>query len=241
MSIAEAIDAVRQGQMVLIYDSEDREGETDMVIPALSTTREQVARMRIEAGGLICVAISPYAAEMLCLPYMADILKFVSSNGEGLRLGTVCERPGDLSYDTRSSFSIAVNHRKVGTGITDIDRALTISRIGVAVETVTLSHPFDFGASFRSPGHVPLLRAAQKLISERKGQTELSIALANMAGITPAMAMCEMLDAKSGRALSKQDSIQYAKRNGLEFVTGQAIIDAYQCAEQSLVDKRSSP
>ena len=228
MTTTEAIDAVRRGEMVLIYDSEDRESETDMVVPALSTTPEQVARMRIEAGGLICVAISPYAAEMLCLPYMADILKFVSSNGRGLKLGSVCEKPGDLAYDTRSSFSIAVNHRNVGTGITDIDRALTISRIGVAVETVTLNRPFDFGAAFRSPGHVPLLRAAQGLISERKGQTELSIALADMAGITPAMAMCEMLDEKSGRALSKRDSIEYAKRNRLEFVTGQAIIDAYE-------------
>jgi 3,4-dihydroxy 2-butanone 4-phosphate synthase len=217
--------------MVLIYDSEDRESETDMVIPALSTTPQQVARMRSEAGGLICVAISPYAAEKLCLPYMADILKLVSSNGKGLRLGSVCEQPGDLSYDTRSSFSIAVNHRNVRTGITDIDRALTISSVGFAVETVTLNRPFDFGAAFRSPGHVPLLRAAQRLISERKGQTELSIALADMAGITPAMAMCEMLDAKSGKALSKQDSIEYAKRNGLEFVTGQAIIDAYERAK----------
>ena len=81
MSVAEAIKAVRRGEMVLIYDSEDREAETDMVVPAVSTTPKQVARMRVEAGGLICVAISPQAAERLCLPFMSDILKFVSSNG----------------------------------------------------------------------------------------------------------------------------------------------------------------
>jgi len=231
MTVTEAIKAVRKGEMVLIYDSEDREGETDMVVPAISTTPQQVARMRIEAGGLICVAVSPEAAEMLCLPFMADILKFVSSNGRGLKLDSVCEKPGDLTYDTRSSFSIAVNHRSVGTGITDIDRALTINQLGLAVENVTLRHQFNFGANFRSPGHVPLLRAAQGLISERKGQTELSIALAEMAGIVPAMAMCEMLDARTGKALTKQDSTNYAKRIGLAFVTGQTITDAYERAE----------
>jgi 3,4-dihydroxy 2-butanone 4-phosphate synthase len=49
-----------------------------------------------------------------------------------------------------------------------------------------------------------------------------------MAEITPAMAMCEMLDARSGKALTKQDSINFAERNGLAFVTGQEIADAYE-------------
>src|SRR5665647_140341 len=93
MTATEAIRAIKKGEMILLYDSEDREGETDMVIPAISTTPKQVARMRIEAGGLICVAISPEAAEILCLPFMADILKFVSSNGCGLKLNSVCEKP----------------------------------------------------------------------------------------------------------------------------------------------------
>jgi 3,4-dihydroxy 2-butanone 4-phosphate synthase len=205
MTATEAIRAIKKGEMILLYDSEDREGETDMVIPAISTTPKQVARMRIEAGGLICVAISP-----------------------GLKLNSVCEKPGDLTYDTRSSFSIAVNHRSVGTGISDIDRALTITQLGKTVEKTALNQALNFSEAFRSPGHVPLLRAAQGLISERKGQTELSIALAEMAGITPAMAMCEMLDAESGKALTKQDSINFGNRNGLAFVTGQEIADAYE-------------
>src|SRR5674536_167250 len=159
MTATEAIRAIKKGEMILLYDSEDREGETDMVIPAISTTPKQVARMRIEAGGLICVAISPEAAEILCLPFMADILKFVSSNGCGLKLNSVCEKPGDLTYDTRSSFSIAVNHRSVGTGISDIDRALTITQLGKTVEKTALNQALNFSEAFRSPGHVPLLRA----------------------------------------------------------------------------------
>src|SRR5512136_2131837 len=150
MTAKQAIRAVKKGEMVLIYDSEDREGETDMVIPAISTTPKQVARMRIEAGGLICVASSREVGEILCLPFMCDILRFASTNGCGFKLDSICERPGDLFYDQRSSFSIAVNHRSVGTGITDIDRALTITQLGKAVENTTLDHKFDFGKTFRS-------------------------------------------------------------------------------------------
>ncbi|MGZ4901687.1 MAG: 3,4-dihydroxy-2-butanone-4-phosphate synthase [Halobacteriota archaeon] len=227
MNVAAAIEAIQDGRMVLIYDFEDREGETDMVVPAISMTPQEVARMRLEAGGLICVAISSEAAERLCLPFMSDILKLVSSNGCRLRLDSICEQPGDLSYDTRSSFSIYVNHRGVRTGITDIDRALTIQEIGKIVELTTYNKKANFGAAFRSPGHVPLLRAAKGLLDERKGQTELSVALAHMAGVCPAMTVCEMLDAKTGKALTKQDSINYARRNKLVFITGQAIVDAY--------------
>ena len=226
MNVHAAIEAIQDGRMVLIYDFEDREGETDMVVPAMSMTSQEVARMRMEAGGLICVAISSEAAERLCLPFMSDILKLVSSNGCRLRLDSICEQPGDLAYDTRSSFSISVNHRGVRTGITDRDRALTIQEIGKIVEQTTYAKKANFGEAFRSPGHVPLLRAAKGLLDERKGQTELSVALAHMAGVCPAMTVCEMLDAKTGKALTKKDSIDYARRNKLVFITGQAIVDA---------------
>jgi len=228
MTVDAAVQAIQNGKMVLIYDFEHREGETDMVMPAACMTSRDVAQMRLEAGGLICVAIPSEAAERLCLPFMSDILKLVSSNGCRLRLDSICEQPGDLAYDTRSSFSISVNHRGVRTGITDIDRALTIQEIGKIVNQTGNDKETNFGAAFRSPGHVPLLRAARGLLNERKGQTELSIALANMAGICPAMTVCEMLDAETGRALTKRDSIAYAQRNGLVFVTGQAIVDVYK-------------
>ena len=228
MSISDAIKSIKDGQMILIYDFEDREGETDMVIPAVSVTPRDVAKMRVEAGGLICVAVHPKAAERICLPFMSDILKFASSNGDSLKLKSICEQPGDLAYDNRSSFSLWVNHRGVRTGITDIDRALTITELAKTVELAMNINPVDLGRHFRSPGHVPVLRAARTLIRERRGQTELSIALAEMAGINPAMVVCEMLDTETGKALSKADSIAYAKKNGLVFLTGQSIVDEYQ-------------
>ena len=219
-----AIESLKKGNMILLYDSDCREGETDVVMPAHATTPKHVALMRREAGGLICVAIHPMAAQRLGLPFVSDLLKHAS----GFELAEVVEKPGDISYDISSSFSLWVNHRKTFTGITDIDRALTINEISKVVQSSLNGKKIDFGKEFRSPGHVPLLRAASDLLSERKGQTELSIALAEMANITPAMVLCEMLDDNTGKALSKKDAKLYAKNQDLVFLEGGKILEAYQ-------------
>lgn len=224
MSFEEALKRFRKGDFVLIYDFDDREGETDFAIPAIHVKPKDVAKMRIEGGGLICVAIHPVAAKRLGLPFMHDILKVASEKIPSLK--KISEY--DIKYDSRSSFSIWVNHRDTFTGITDRDRALTIRKIGEAVDKVMLNGKFDFGKEFRSPGHVALLRAAEKLVYERVGQTELSIALAEMAGIVPAVAICEMLDEKTGRALSKEKAIKYAEENDIPFVDGKTIVEKYK-------------
>ncbi len=226
-NVYKAVASVKRGSMVLIYDSDERESETDIVMPAQAVTPKDVALMRRDAGGLICVAVHPIAAERLRLPFASDLLRYASGNG--FDVAEVAEKPGDIPYDRNSSFSLWVNHRKTFTGITDIDRALTINEIGKAVKLSMNGTVIDFGKEFRSPGHVPLLRAANGLLRDRKGQTELSIALAELAGITPATVMCEMLDAESGRALSKEDARCYAKNHGLVFIKGNEILEAYNC------------
>lgn len=223
MILEKAIEAVREGNMILLYDDDDREGETDLVMPALSMTPADVARMRRDGGGLICVAIHPEAARMLGLPFMSDILHSVSLNGHK-SLRTLVEKKGDIPYDSRSSFSLWVNHRETFTGITDNDRALTINRVGEAVERVQKGEKIDFGRDFRSPGHVALLRAADGLLSERRGQTELSVQLALMAGITPCMVVCEMLDERTGKALSKEDAKEYSRHYNMPFIAGKDIL-----------------
>jgi len=222
--IEEALKAFRKGEPILIYDFDDREGETDIAIPAINVTPRDIAMMRIDGGGLICVAIHPVAAKRLKLPFMHEVLDIASERIPELKSITEF----DIRYDSRSSFSLWVNHRDTFTGITDIDRALTIRRIGEVVDYVMLGNEFDFGSEFRSPGHVAILRAADGLIYERVGQTELSIALAEMAGITPAVAICEMLDAKTGRALSKRDAMKYAEENGIPFIEGKTIVKYYK-------------
>jgi 3,4-dihydroxy 2-butanone 4-phosphate synthase len=223
MSLETAIDAVRNGKMILLFDAEDREGETDLVIPALCTTPYDIATMRCDGGGLICVAIHATAADRLGLPFMSELLRRVSLNGHRV-LRSLVEKKGDIPYDARSSFSLWVNHRDTFTGITDNDRALTIRKIGEIVQNVMCGHVLDFGAEFRSPGHVALLRAASGLLNERRGQTELSIQLALMAGITPSMVVCEMLDGKTGNALSKEDARNYSLHYGMPFVEGKELL-----------------
>jgi 3,4-dihydroxy 2-butanone 4-phosphate synthase len=227
-SVLRGIEAVRAGQLVLIYDAADREGETDFVLPASAITAREVSYFRNEAGGLICVAIHPLAAERLGLPLMSDILRNVNSTYP--LLSTIVEGAGDLHYDKRSSFSLWVNHRDTFTGITDRDRALTIRKIGEAVASVLngTGSPYSFSHEFRSPGHVALLRAAEGLLDERRGQTELSVALALLAGISPAMAICEMLDDESGRARSKDNARAFATERGMIFMEGAEIVRAYR-------------
>lgn len=224
-NINKALEAIRAGKMIQIYDSDAREGETDLVIPAKAVTFKDVKWMRKDAGGLICVAVDPVASKQLRLPFMAELVREASKTSD--TLGEVVEKEGDLKYDSHSSFSLWVNHRETRTGIPDNERAFTIRKIGEITEKKLSGDAIHFGDEFRTPGHVALLRAAEGLVDERRGQTELSIALARMAGIAPAMVVCEMLDDNNGKALSKEDSKEYGKEHGLVFLEGQEIIDAY--------------
>jgi 3,4-dihydroxy 2-butanone 4-phosphate synthase len=226
-SVKQGIEQVKQGKLVLIYDAEDREGETDFVIPASSVTPNEVAYFRNTAGGLICIAIHPIAAEKLGLPLVSDILINVNDNFAFLR--RLVEGDGDLSYDKRSSFSLWVNHRDTFTGITDVDRALTLRKIGEAVDNVLQRNDttYNFHTEFRTPGHVSILRAADGLLDERRGQTELSVALALLAGISPAMVICEMLDNETGGALHKTNAKAFASERDIIFIEGKDIIAAF--------------
>lgn len=209
-AVDRAVAAFKAGEPVLLYDFDDREGETDLVIPAGAVTPREVARLRNDAGGLICVALSWEVAEAFDLPLLGDVLDHPAT-----------ENP-DLSYDSRSSFSLTVNHRDTFTGITDDDRALTITALA---EAATDPEGIDFAAEFRSPGHVHVLKAAKGLLAERRGQTELGVALAEEAGLPPAVVVCEMLDDESGRALPTAAAREYANRHGLAFVDGSAVVE----------------
>jgi 3,4-dihydroxy 2-butanone 4-phosphate synthase len=223
--IDEALKAFRKGEPVLLYDFDHREGETDIAIPAINVTPQDVAMMRIDGGGLICVAIHPIAGDKLGIPFMQEILISASEKYPEL---LPLSRGNDIKYDSRSSFAIWVNHRDTFTGITDNDRSLTIRRLGEVVDMVMTNGDFELSSEFRSPGHVAILKAAVNLTYDRVGQTELSVALAEMAGTSPAVAICEMLDAETGKALPKEKAIKYAEEKGIPFVEGKEIVEHYR-------------
>jgi 3,4-dihydroxy 2-butanone 4-phosphate synthase len=224
--IEDAIRALRDGKFILLYDFDDRERETDFAIRADAVTPGDILRMRKDGGGLICTAIHPDAAYQLGLPFASDIFRQCAA----YELDGVIEKTGDIPYDRRnhSSFSLWVNHRSTFTGITDRDRAVTINAVAEQVKHALNGRDTDFHRQFRTPGHVALLRAAAGLLDVRHGQTELSVALAEMAGITPAITICEMLDDNSGNALSKEDARRYARKHGLVFVEGPEVVDQWQ-------------
>ncbi|MFD1640416.1 3,4-dihydroxy-2-butanone-4-phosphate synthase [Halohasta litorea] len=212
-----AIAAFADGQPVLIHDFADREGETDIVYPATAVDSDAVARLRNDAGGLICVALSDAVSDAFGLPFLQELVDHPAAADH------------ELAYDERSSFSLTVNHRETFTGITDDDRALTISELGTAAAAVTSDAGYDerdFAAAFRSPGHVHLLRAAPELLADRVGHTELGIALAAAADQPPAVVVCEMLDDETGGARSPGDAEAYADRHGLVYVEGEALLSA---------------
>jgi 3,4-dihydroxy 2-butanone 4-phosphate synthase len=209
-TVKQAIRAMGAGNPVLIHDAAEREGETDLVYPAGAVTPEAVARLRNDAGGLVCVALSDDVARAFDLPFAQNAIDHPAAEG------------GDLSYDDRSSFSLTVNHRDTYTGITDDDRAKTITALGRAAAT---PEETDFATEFRIPGHVHLLRGASRLLDDRRGHTELALALANAADLPPAVVVCEMLDA--GGALSPTDARAYADRHGFVYVEGARVTERF--------------
>jgi 3,4-dihydroxy 2-butanone 4-phosphate synthase len=215
--IEQAITALKEGRFILLYDFDDREGETDFAIRSDAVTPAHIRQMRKDGGGLICTAVHPEAAQKLGLPFASDVFRECTN---------VAEQEGDIPYDRKnhSSFSLWVNHRDTFTGITDRDRALTINAVAAQVKKSLNGGGANFHADFRTPGHCALLRAADGLLSRRRGQTELSVALAEIAGITPAITICEMLDDESGNALSKEDAKAYARRHGLVFIEGKDVL-----------------
>jgi 3,4-dihydroxy 2-butanone 4-phosphate synthase len=210
-SIEEAIAALKSGQFILIHDDKGRENEVDMVIAAEHIRPEHISTMRLSAGGLICLAISNKCAIKLGLVYMYNIMDVMAKiNPLYSKLAS-----GVSPYGDRPSFSIAVNHRDTFTGITDTDRALTISRMARVCDNIDTTGVEEFTTCFRSPGHVPILIASSGLLRERNGHTELCIYLAKLAGLVDAVTICEMLDSETYRSLSVTKAEKYAEDNNL--------------------------
>lgn len=221
------LDDLRDGRCVLVYDYERREGETDLVVASQFITPEIVKRFRKDGGGLIFLMVSYEIADKLQLPFLSDLFYDVSSRYPVFKAVI----PDDIPYDTKSSFSIYINHRGTFTGVTDNDRSLTMRRFAEVAKEInkldTSSALRLFGEEFRSPGHVPICVASKHLLNERKGHTELVVSLLRMAGLIEVGSGCEMMG-DNGKALSKKDAMEYAKKHGYAFIEGYEIIKTWE-------------
>lgn len=218
--IKKAVEAFKKGEIVLIFDDDNRERETDMIVAAEFMTPQYMTTIRNDAGGLFCVPISSEISDKLGIPFMTDMMEAASA-----KYPVLAElSPNDIPYDEKSAFSITVNHRKTFTGITDNDRACTIKELGLLCKKGKFN---EFGKYFRAPGHVTLLRAAKDHVLKRRGHTEMSVALAEMAGLTQVAVCCEMMDDTTGNSMITDDVAEYAKKNRLIFLSGAELIEGY--------------
>lgn len=225
--VARAVEALRQGSFVLVYDGDGREEETDLVLASEFVSPDAIRTMRKDAGGLICVTVPGDVRARLGLPFMSDVLR-AAARDHPMLAEVALE---DMRYDRHSAFSITINHRDTFTGVTDRDRALTIGRFAsLAHEAMRRENGWatrTFAQEFRSPGHVPLLNAAEPLLEARRGHTELTTALTILARLVPSATLCEMM-ADDGRALSKEDAKAYARARNLVFLEGQDIVRSWR-------------
>jgi 3,4-dihydroxy 2-butanone 4-phosphate synthase/GTP cyclohydrolase II len=194
-TVEEAVAAIRQGEMVIIADDEDRENEGDLVCAAEKTTPETINFMATHGRGLICLSLTSKRVEELVLTAMGDH----HSDSEGTAFM--------VSIDATAKHGVT-------TGISAADRAKTIL---VAIDAN--SRPEDL----RRPGHVFPLRAKPGGVLQRVGQTEASVDLAAIAGLTPAGVICEILN-EDGTMARRPELEEFARIHGLKFVTVAQII-----------------
>jgi 3,4-dihydroxy 2-butanone 4-phosphate synthase / GTP cyclohydrolase II len=164
ISVEEAVDRIRSGQMVILVDDEDRENEGDLTMAAEKVTPAAINFMAKYGRGLICLSMTGEQCDRLDLPLM------VKNNTS--------------QFQTGFTISIEAKHG-VTTGISAADRATTILA-AVADD----AKPSDLVR----PGHVFPLRARNGGVMVRVGQTEGSVDLAKLAGLKPAGVICEVMD-----------------------------------------------
>jgi 3,4-dihydroxy 2-butanone 4-phosphate synthase/GTP cyclohydrolase II len=188
-TIADGLAAIRNGEMVVVVDDENRENEGDLICAAQFATPEQINFMATEARGLICLAMEGERLDALDLPLMVD--RNTDSN--------------------QTAFTVSVDagpENGVSTGISAEDRARTIQ---VAI------HPGTRPADLRRPGHIFPLRAKQGGVLKRAGHTEAAVDLARLSGLYPAGVICEIQNVDGSMARLPQ-LVDYAQRHGLRLI-----------------------
>jgi len=208
-SVEEAAELYRRGEFVIIVDDEDRENEGDLCIAAEKITPEAINFMAKHGRGLICLALTEERCRDLDLPLMVE--------------------NNTSPYGTAFTVSIEARGR-VTTGISARDRCETVR---VAIDPK--SRPQDL----LRPGHVFPLRARKGGVLKRAGQTEASVDLASIAGMSPAAVICEVMN-EDGTMARLPDLREFCTRHGLHIITVADIIH-YRMQHEKHVRCLASP
>ena len=187
-TVPEAIEAFAAGKIIVIVDDEDRENEGDLTLAAEFVTPEAINFMARYGRGLICLTLTEERADHLKLRPMSHV--------NTSQFGT--------------AFTESIEAREgVTTGISAADRAHTI-RVAIS-RTSTYK-------DIAKPGHVFPLRARKGGVLVRPGQTEASVDLARLAGLTPAGVICEIMN-DDGSMARLRDLRHFCIKHGLKMIT----------------------
>ena len=188
ISVPEALEEIGAGRILVVVDDEDRENEGDLTVAAEKITPEMVNFMATHGRGLICLALTPERCDHLALPLMTA--------------------QNTSNFGTAFCESIDARHG-VSTGISAADRARTI---------LTAVDPQCRPGDLARPGHVFPLRARHGGVLVRAGQTEASVDLARMAGLTPAAVICEVMN-DDGAMARVPELEEFCARHHLKMVS----------------------
>ncbi len=204
-TIEEVIEDIKAGKMIILVDDEDRENEGDLCMAADLVTPEAINFMATHGRGLICLTLTPERITQLGIPMM------VQNN--------------QSPFET--AFTVSIEARSgVTTGISAADRARTIQ---AAVQPD--AKPYDLV----SPGHIFPLRARRGGVLVRTGQTEGSVDLAKLAGLSPAGVICEIMK-EDGTMARMPDLEKFAKKHDLKIATIADLV-AYRIRKDNLVHR----
>jgi len=194
-AVLRAIESLAQGRMILAVDDKDREDEADLVIAADFVTPDALAFMAHTGGGLICVAMTGDRLDDLGI----DLMVPIDQNTALLQ----------------TAFTVSVDVVDgATTGISSFDRALTIRAL-IAAET----KPSDLAR----PGHIFPLRAHDNGVLGRRGQTEMGVDLARLAGCRPAAVICELMG-PDGNMTRGSDLQRFAHEHDFPIVSVEEVV-----------------
>src|SRR6478672_10505108 len=201
----ELIDEIRRGRMIVLADAEDRENEGDLLIAADFITPEAINFMATHARGLICLTLAEERCRQLNLPLMV--------NDNRSPMGT--------------AFTMSIEAATgVSTGISAADRART-----VRAATARHAKPEDIV----QPGHIFPVMAQNGGVLVRAGHTEAGCDFAELAGLTPAAVICEIMK-DDGTMARLPELVEFAQQHGLKIGTIADLIH-YRSQNESIVER----
>lgn len=187
--IEEAVEAIKNGEVIIVVDDEDRENEGDFICAAEKVTPDIINFMSKEGRGLICASL----LEDRCKELDLDLM--VGKN--------------TATFETPFTVSVDLIGHGTSTGISTSDRAKTIQAL-VNPETT----PEDLGR----PGHIFPLKAKQGGVLRRAGHTEAAVDFSRLAGLTPGGVLVEILK-DDGTMARLPDCREIADKFGLKLVS----------------------